>query len=202
VPPACIFPEAKDSKGIDYRRQLITVPSCSDHNLRSSSDDEYFLASIVASWKNNSTATRQFTTKILRVMEKHKALATSLFGIRRRIRVNGSSTFAYQVDRHRVEREVEKIARGLYFNAFSEPFRGSMQIHLPALLRPDLTEIEGMPDLVDMGEEILRNVREEGENRSVFSFKIGKVPERLLTVLRMRFYEGFICLCTMRNLAL
>lgn len=36
VPPKCIFPESKDlsstDKLLDFRKQLITVPSCDDHN--------------------------------------------------------------------------------------------------------------------------------------------------------------------------
>jgi hypothetical protein len=33
VPPAAFFPEQKESPdGKDYRRNLITVPSCSKHN--------------------------------------------------------------------------------------------------------------------------------------------------------------------------
>lgn len=53
VPPACLFPETKDTDcNQDFRRNLITVPACADHNLRKSSDDEYFL------WVLSTTASK------------------------------------------------------------------------------------------------------------------------------------------------
>src|ERR1700681_2113661 len=42
VPPKCFFPDEKDANGnLPYRKQLITVPACDDHNLRRSKDDFY-----------------------------------------------------------------------------------------------------------------------------------------------------------------
>jgi hypothetical protein len=38
-PPLCIFPEMKKTQdGIDYRKVVITVPSCDAHNLENSTD--------------------------------------------------------------------------------------------------------------------------------------------------------------------
>ena len=45
VPPACLFPEKKDSKDIDFRKNLITVPSCEIHNSKKSDDDEFLMFS-------------------------------------------------------------------------------------------------------------------------------------------------------------
>jgi hypothetical protein len=42
APPKCFFPEEKDIKGnYLYRKQLIKVPSCDEHNTRKSNDDVY-----------------------------------------------------------------------------------------------------------------------------------------------------------------
>ena len=42
IPPKCFFPERKDfPNDKDYRRDLITVPSCIVHNLHKAYDDEY-----------------------------------------------------------------------------------------------------------------------------------------------------------------
>ena len=43
VPPRCLFPEAKDIPGKDFRKKLITVPSCDAHNFAKSKDDEYLM---------------------------------------------------------------------------------------------------------------------------------------------------------------
>ncbi|MDC5072991.1 hypothetical protein NRA08_18095, partial [Acinetobacter baumannii] len=53
VPPKCIFPESKDlssaDKLLDFRKQLITVPSCDDHNGKKSKDDEYLFCMLAIS---------------------------------------------------------------------------------------------------------------------------------------------------------
>src|SRR5262249_38328640 len=44
IPPLCFFPEQKDiPKGANYRKNLITVPACDEHNSKTSMDDEYLL---------------------------------------------------------------------------------------------------------------------------------------------------------------
>jgi len=46
IPPRAIFPEAKDAEGRNYRIDLITVPSCPDHNTAKSDDDEFLMVSL------------------------------------------------------------------------------------------------------------------------------------------------------------
>lgn len=49
APAKCFFP-------IEHRKNLITVPSCEQHNNETSKDDEYVRGIIVASKGNNETA--------------------------------------------------------------------------------------------------------------------------------------------------
>jgi len=44
VPPRCLFPESKDVRG-DFRQNLLTVPSCDEHNSGKSADDEFLMVS-------------------------------------------------------------------------------------------------------------------------------------------------------------
>src|SRR6266849_2119003 len=56
VPPRCFFPPQDDlpkGKGMDFRKNLITVRSCDDHNMSKSDDDEYLKAIIALHWRNN-----------------------------------------------------------------------------------------------------------------------------------------------------
>ena len=60
VPPKAIFPEPKDSGGVDYRQNFITVPSCDEHNLAKTLNDEYLLVllrinSLKSHWPRSST---------------------------------------------------------------------------------------------------------------------------------------------------
>jgi hypothetical protein len=51
VPPQCLFSESKDIKEFyqqSFRLNLIKVPSCREHNLKRSKDDEYLMACLAA----------------------------------------------------------------------------------------------------------------------------------------------------------
>lgn len=66
VPPQCLFPEDKDLPvGVHLRRNLITVPSCVEHNSKKSKDDEYLLYTLVMNLPANGTAFQQFSTKVM-----------------------------------------------------------------------------------------------------------------------------------------
>jgi hypothetical protein len=54
-PPRCLFPESKDLEDrANLRKNLITVPSCADHNPRLSKDDEYFLVIAASNLEGNA----------------------------------------------------------------------------------------------------------------------------------------------------
>ncbi len=71
IPPKCIFPEQKDV-GVDYRKNLITVPACDNHNLKTSLDDEYLMGILAFHWRNNQAAYRQSITKIKRAFQHNQ----------------------------------------------------------------------------------------------------------------------------------
>src|ERR1700733_6530786 len=70
VPPECIFPEKKDSSGKDYRKNLITVPSCDEHNLHKSKDDEFLMANVTPVVGNNGAGFVQTRTKLRRAFDR------------------------------------------------------------------------------------------------------------------------------------
>src|SRR4051812_40697399 len=63
VPPKCISPEQKDV-GRDFRENLITVPSCREHNGRKSRDDEFLLVCLAGIIGNNSIGYRHKFSKV------------------------------------------------------------------------------------------------------------------------------------------
>ena len=72
VPPKCIFPEKKDSLGYDFRRELITVPSCDEHNTVKADDDEFLFLCLAGNVSANVVGQLQRWKKIERAREKHK----------------------------------------------------------------------------------------------------------------------------------
>src|SRR6056297_1597568 len=66
VPPKCIFPEQKDLPDEDYRKNLITVPSCDKHNAAKSRDDEFLMACLAPVVGNNGAGFLHMNTKLSR----------------------------------------------------------------------------------------------------------------------------------------
>lgn len=79
VPPRCLFPEQKDlPDGIDLRKQLITVPSCDEHNTKTSKDDEYLLYVLLMNIANNQSAEQHFDTKVIRAIGRNPSVMALL----------------------------------------------------------------------------------------------------------------------------
>jgi hypothetical protein len=176
VPPLCIFPEMKDMQdGIDYRKNLITVPACDAHNLEKSTDDEYLRLVLIHGYFNNPLAEKQFMTKLLRAFERRPALLAQLHQENTPVIVGGVETVAVTIDRARFERSLEMIVRALHFCVFKEHLLQPMRIHTPLLM-----DMES--DVADMQNAVVKKfcagVREltavsapTGANPDIFWYK-------------------------------
>jgi len=75
VPPACLFPEKKDlHDDVNYRKNLITVPSCDEHNSHKSKDDEYIQLILVNGYFDNKAGQDHFNSKTVRAMSRRPAI--------------------------------------------------------------------------------------------------------------------------------
>src|SRR5580765_5494653 len=80
VPPLCFFPEKKDINNIDFRINLITVPSCEEHNAKKSTDDEFLMAALSGIVGNNEVGYVHTKTKVKRALaRKSKHFIKSIF---------------------------------------------------------------------------------------------------------------------------
>jgi len=130
VPPLCLFPEEKDlPKGVMLRNQLIKVPSCENHNIAKSGDDEYLLYILCMNIANNSVAFRQFATKVRRANKYRPGLMSTI--TRKNyivIAVNsiGSAfdTLMAKIDMERITKCLNHISRALYYYKFNKTFVG------------------------------------------------------------------------------
>src|SRR3989442_797265 len=112
APPLCLFPEGKDlGPGLDVRKNLITVPSCAEHNLKTSKDDEYLMVLADAHFENNSTARTQFATKVVRALKNSSAFVKTTFRNTKRVNLDGKHTIAFEVDDARFNRVLDKTVR-------------------------------------------------------------------------------------------
>lgn len=194
VPPLCIFPESKDiPEGHNYRKNLITVPSCAEHNLRKSNDDEYLLFILVSNWNTNYVGLRQWKTKVLRSF-KYKPTKLGIYKNIKPISINGINTATFEPDMNRLSEEIIKISRGIYYYHFSKQWLHPMDIAFPAALRMTGTNPEEYNSRIrlvsNMIATYLINEPVCGENPNVFWYKYKVDLAAPYYFLQMVFYGG------------
>src|SRR5258708_9202258 len=126
VPPECFFPKQADiPKGLDFRKNLITVRSCDDHNLRKSGDDEYLKMVIASHWQNNQAGYEYSMAPVKRSIQlKEKQGLWRNFLEKAKndefVSSEGEQLVSINIDVARFNSELEKIARGIYFYQFKQ----------------------------------------------------------------------------------
>lgn len=196
VPPRCFFPKLKDlPTGVNYRKDLITVPSCDSHNSEKSKDDEYLRMVVVSHYENNLVAQRHFSKKIMRSIARRP----SLLGIIKEPRpamVEGKSTGAFTVDRARFDRAMDCIVRALYYNDTKKKWIEPITIQTPALFpieREDYKEIyRNIQHIGLMADKIFETSPRIGSNQEIFYYQIYCVEQLRRLLVKMVFYEGYI----------
>lgn len=210
VPPRCLFPEQKDlPKGLDLRKQLITVPSCNVHNTSKSQDDEYLLYALSMNIPNNPTASGHFSTKVLRAIQRRPSLIGKFAEKRIRIKVEDTQTgevhetLALQVDRRRLEDALKMIGCALYFHHFKTNWKGTVSAYphfLLALTEPNARELnEPVEKMAALTEEFFINEPRYGENQDVFSYQVATGQLPVEAIMLLRFYEGSRVTLLFRN---
>jgi hypothetical protein len=188
-PPRCLFPESKDLEdGADLRKNLITVPSCADHNPKLSKDDEYFLVIAVSNWEGNARQGEQ-SNKVVRALRRSPAFMSTAFAGAQPTTVDGKPTMSFTVDRVRVERVIEKTARGVYFHhTGGQKLLAPLKIVLPMLRYRDGSIQDGVSELGSR----LQAWQSPwlGDNPEVFCYRI-HLYSGDRGFVQMSFYQGF-----------
>lgn len=194
IPPRCIFPEGKDAGGKDYRKNLISVLSCDEHNSEKSENDEYLMQIIVWHFENNEAARRQADSKVMRSIIKHRKKSDFVKTLQYR-NINGILLPTFIFDAERVQTELDHIARGLYFWEFRKKNTDPLVVLTPVLFN---TETENSyarnyqrQDLRAVTRRYMQNFPKKGDNPEIFYYQIDKSEGAGRLLLRMVFYEGF-----------
>jgi hypothetical protein len=211
VPPKCFFPEQKDTpKGLDYRRNLITVPSCDEHNCKKSGDDEYLRTILTLAWRSSSTAGPNIE-KIQRALIASKSKFDQFLGMEthQRFSINGKERAIGIVDIPRFIAGMKKIARGIYFVHFGQKPKWREKIYIYpqgmgfAIIRNSLDH-----SLLEWYETCRSKCLPEPKhwpNPDIFYYQLVQNPypiyvrpsglavttSKLFTIMRLVFYGGF-----------
>lgn len=195
VPPRCLFPERKDFPEKDLRKNLITVPSCDEHNSRKSRDDEFLMACLAPVVGNNSTAYRHAATKVARARTRNPHLIGDTIREARDfdLRVSDGVSFPVLVgkpDMPRLCRTLQAVARGLYRHARGVRFVGKVVV-IPSFV--DFMPGSTISVIQVLSQRMIESERRgweaHGDNPEVFSYQVGPVDQFGLTPMVMTFYS-------------
>ncbi len=195
VPPKCLFPETKEIGRIyenDYRRFLITVPSCDEHNLAKSGDDQYLMVCLASRFGNNGVAYVYANKKVRRTIARNP----NLISIHREhvVAMNGKQ-FPVQIiniDIFRLVNSFEAIARALIFHEFSFSYRGRCQVISDLLCFSESKEynhfqLNGFMSLNFERKKWFTEVK--GSNPEIFTYQFSNLDGIGTFTVALTFYE-------------
>lgn len=186
VPSRNLFPQGKN-------KNLITVPSCSQHNETLTKFDEKFRVYLQAR-ESSADALNEFKTTTFRGLNRpeSRGLVRGLSKGAEKVVVNGQQTLALRIDPGEQNLYFEKIIRGLYFHLYAKPTTGrvvsvSKDFIVPGFDYGELQQMIG-PHLNDP------NVTKEGkaDNSDIFRYKYARAEDagKEVVAIAMLFYNG------------
>ncbi len=202
VPPKCIFPESKDTLiQNDYRKNLITVPSCDLHNSAKSADDEYLLHVLSLSVTNNSHGQQQALSKVVRTFAKYPSIAQDVFHEKKEVNLinshngNVEQTLAINLDDGRFDSIVEHMARAIYFSAYGKSWVGIVSNFAEFVIATEsqnaIENNERNERRRQEAELLFAGAEKIGANPDIFYYQIMNIENGKAKVLiRFTFYGG------------
>ena len=199
VPPRCLFPELKDPPiGFDFRKNLISFPSCDLHNSEKAQDDEYLMFLLATALRGNEHKATHFETKVMRAIRRkpkvYRALMKDLTPVTVAAK-NGETipTVAFAVDVDRFNKCMQHIACGIFFHHTGTRWAKQIRVVTDAfaMLRgPNATETNRLlQDGTRLLAEAFSTVPVEGQNLPIFQYRLHKTDEGVHAIF-MTFYEG------------
>lgn len=195
VPPVCIFPEKKDIPLLDFRINLITVPSCDKHNMLKSNDDEFLLACMAGVVGNNDIAFVQNQTKVRRIFARRGENFINVISKEPRyqtIKSKNGTDFPVVIgkpDLPRLHKCFEHIARGLYYHEFNSVFKGKCYVFASFITYTD--ERDQYNEVIKRRFDFdLPKLVVKGTNPDIFKYWVGEPDQHGGIAIKMTFYEG------------
>ncbi len=203
VPPRCFFPEGKDTNNVNYRKDLITVPSCIKHNLFKTHLDAYLLFVITSQMNLNEIGFQQYFTKVRRAYLRDRTLYRKVFINPQPIRLGDIQTGTFEIDKNLFFAGFNNIAKGIYYHHYKKKWFDPIEI-FPLSIYFIGNRIEYF--------EILKGIRQFyyqkrnkyeklGENKNIFYYQMINEQENNHSyfLLSLTFYEEFNVICFPNN---
>ncbi|WP_166387942.1 HNH endonuclease [Polaribacter sp. 11A2H] len=121
VPPFSFFPKG-------YRENLMTIPSCEEHNNNFSQLDEKFQF-LIKSFRTNYVAENDLLDRVIRGLRR-KEKENFVKELEQKTKfgeINGKPHLFLELNKNEPELFIEKIIRGIYFYHKEKPAKGIIQ---------------------------------------------------------------------------
>lgn len=192
VPPRCLFPNDPD-----FRKSLISVPSCAKHNSDKSTDDE-LLRWVLASINAHSEIARQVLSEgvVPSFVKKPHLTQTFLRDSQIQVSESGMLKMIVKLDVDRFKNSIESIARGLYYHHtwYTHKALGPMEVAwegakamLDAVKALNLSDMEYGAFTTPSPSQPRCSL---GENPKVFRYDFDFKSDPKTVFCYLRFYEG------------
>lgn len=193
VPPKCLFPEIKDSLGIDFRKNLIKVPSCEIHNTSKTKDDEYLMLVLSRIYTNNVAGIVHGFTKVERALDRKKegfydSLLKNKRIVEKELRGEKMKIQFGDPDFNRLYRCFVYIAYGLYYYKYKKRFRGKVKCTIGFIDYYDENLQEIVNSVFHCANTDGLAMEIEGENPAIFKYQFHQKDQLGLIGMRMTFY--------------
>ena len=199
VPPKCIFPEKKDlPRNFDFRKNLISVPSCDKHNSHKSKDDEYLMFVLSTGFYGNSHKDRHFQSKILRAFKRKPYVFSSFMKDLTPVYLkdkdgNVSESATYKVDKIRFNSIFHQMACGIYYYHYKKKWLGNSESFNNVLMEfsaensPEINN--NIHNVAKQTSDAFSHITSVGENEEIFKYRIIS-GEKDQHAIHMVFYQG------------
>lgn len=192
APARCFFPKGEVT-GI-----LTKVDSCAEHNEDTSKDDEYVRNIIAMTIGNNEVALSHFLQSCIKSFIRSPKLLSATTKVRKRVYYKEKEnedikpTYAFQIDRYRIDLVMRKIAYATYFKKYGTTWNRELTIGTE-FLRHDGMNTDDFGLLIQSAKKVLDIPTFEGTNPEVFKFSFLQTESEDTNdqILVMKFYEGF-----------
>lgn len=194
VPPKCIFPELDDSGGVDYRKNMIRVPSCDLHNSAKSKEDEFFLIYMAANAHANGVGHMHQNTKLSRILERTPhvfamMMSTAMPAMVKDLDGNLQETCAFHIDVERFMVQFDHIARGIFFHHFGSKAPGQITIiPIEGLLATTEKANDFIRSTGTISKDLFDGFFKNGANPDVFYYQVAKALSG--TLVLASFFEN------------
>jgi hypothetical protein len=196
IPPKCLFPELKDIPDKNFRTNLITVPSCVNHNSKKSNDDEFLMVGLAGVIGNNSIGYRHHMGKVNRAIKRSSyKLLEEVFLKKKtypvKLEENKFIDFIWGTpDIDRLNRCFRHIAYGLYLHHFKKRFKGNIKVIMGHVISKEPNPETFKQFIKHRFDVDLREKEKLGENKDIFYYQFIEPDNFGLIALKMCFYDG------------